>query len=35
MFKMLEQAADNGLAAPGDAEIAEAIGIRSLGSANL
>jgi len=32
---MLEHAADNGLAAPSDTEIADAIGIRSLGSANL
>ena len=35
VFKMLEHAANNGLKAPSDAEIADAIGIRSLGSANM
>ncbi len=35
VFKMLEHAADEGLPAPTDTEIADAIGIRSLGSANL
>ncbi len=35
VFKMLAHAADNGLPAPTDTAIADAIGIRSLGSANL
>jgi hypothetical protein len=35
VFRMLEHAANNGLKAPTDAEIARAIGIKSLGSANL
>ena len=35
VFKMLVDAADNGLPAPTDMAIAEMIGIRSLGSANL
>ncbi len=35
VFEMLEHAADNGLPAPSDMAIADAIGIRSLGSANL
>ncbi len=35
VFKMLVDAADNGLPAPTDTAIAETIGIRSLGSANL
>ncbi len=35
VFKMLVDAADNGLPAPTDTAIADAIGIRSLGSANL